>query len=134
MIKNHTYSVEFRILGKDLDPSVITKELGLDPCQVRKAGTRKGSKVYEQAMWAFDGNAEESEWETLEKGLAFVLDELWPQKSKIGSMKSKYELIWWCGHFQNSNDGGPTLSPELLKRLGEFGVPLFIDNYFSEDE
>jgi hypothetical protein len=42
-------------------------------------------------------------------------------------------VILWCGHFQSSFDGGPTLSPELLKQLGEFEVELFIDNYFSEE-
>src|SRR6266404_2978574 len=71
-------------------------------------------------------------WETLEEGLAFVLDKLWRHRQLIASYKSKAKLIWWCGHFQTSFDGGPTLSASLLSRLGEFGADLFIDNFFSE--
>jgi len=43
-------------------------------------------------------------------------------------------FTWWCGHFQSGFDGGPTLTPDLLRRLGEFGADLFIDNYFSPDD
>lgn len=38
-----------------------------------------------------------------------------------------------CGHFQNTFDGGPTLSPSLMSRLGEFGTELFLDCYFSDE-
>lgn len=62
-----------------------------------------------------------------------VLDKLWPHREQIVSYKSSAELTWWCGHFQSSFDGGPTLSPALLSKLGEFGAELYIDNYFGGD-
>ena len=85
-------------------------------------------------MWAYSGYEESDgpHWEALEEGLAFVLDKLWRHRQLIASYKSKAKLIWWCGHFQTSFDGGPTLSASLLSRLGEFGADLFIDNFFSE--
>lgn len=43
----------------------------------------------------------------------------------------KFDLVWWCGHFQSSFDGGPMISPSLLTRLGEFGVLLFIDQFLD---
>jgi len=58
----------------------------------------------------------------------------WPQREKIAKYSATSDLIWWCGHFQSSLDGGPTLSAELLRDLGGFGVELYIDNYLSQPE
>jgi hypothetical protein len=83
-------------------------------------------------MWAFDGAEERINWEFLEDGLNFVLDKLWPFREVIAKYKSSGKLIWWCGSFQSSFGSGPTLSAALLRRLGEFGAELFIDNYFAD--
>ncbi len=89
-------------------------------------------------MWAFNGTDDESavktEWTSLEEGLAYVLGSLWPLREAIAKYAANAELIWWCGNFQTSFDGGPQLSPGLLSRLGEFGASLYIDNYFSEPD
>jgi Domain of unknown function (DUF4279) len=130
----HLFTVEFRVVSETLDPEMITCELGLKPCQTRRQGELRADGKIFTGMWAYSGY-EESDgpyWETLEEGLAFVLDELWRRRQLIASYKSKAKLIWWCGHFQTSFDGGPTLSASLLSRLGEFGADLFIDNFFSE--
>jgi hypothetical protein len=73
------------------------------------------------------------EWTSLEDGLRHVLEILLPKKDIIEEYAKAYEAVWWCGHFQSSFDGGPTLSASLLKLLGEFGIPLYIDNYFEEE-
>jgi hypothetical protein len=82
-------------------------------------------------MWAFDGAEGSNNWESLEDGLNFVLEKLWPQRENIVKYKSSGRLVWWCGNFQSSVNGGLTLSAGLLARLGEFGAELFIDTYFS---
>src|ERR1043166_4094068 len=132
----HEYSVELRIIGKDLDPSTITKELGLRPSTIREAGEMFGAKRWKEAVWGFNGSNTDSPpvWKSLEDGLAFVMARLNLHRSRIEEYKTQFELIWLCGHFQNSFDGGPTLSASILQELGDFGVPLYIDNYFSTDE
>jgi len=55
-----------------------------------------------------------------------------PLRSEIDNYKQKYDAVWWCGHFQSSFDGGPMLTAELMGRLADFGVDLYIDNYFAE--
>jgi hypothetical protein len=133
----HEYTVEFRILGKDLVPAVITDELCLDPAHIRNVGERRDSNTrWEEALWAYDGysgSSSDRTWDSLENGLRFVLDKLWPVRDKIESYKPRFRLILWCGHFYSSFNGGPTLSPALLRLLGEFGVELFIDNHSYED-
>lgn len=131
----HEYTVEFRIVGKDLVPSNITRDLHLKPSLTRKTGQKLGSIEIRESLWAFNGyiNDEAKIWDSLNDGLIYVLEKLLPVKTKIDAYKGKYNLVLWCGHFQSSFDGGPLLSPYALKLLGEFGVELFIDNYFSDE-
>jgi len=97
---------------------------------------RDSNTLWEEALWAYDGHPASLDyqaWDSLEDGLRFVLEKLWPFKDQIDSYKSRFQLILWCGHFYSSFSGGPTLSPALLRLLGEFGVELFIDNHSYEE-
>jgi len=131
--------VQFRISGKNLDPSEITRQLGLEPNQVRLAGGRRSqNQVWQESLWSYDGSANPTdpskEWTSLEEGLLYVLGKLSSKKDLIQGYARSFEVIWWCGHFQSGFDGGPTLSVSLLKLLADFGVPLFIDNYFRSED
>lgn len=129
----HEYTVEFRISSAELVPASITEALGLEPSLVRQVGERRSeTKVWQKALWAYNGFPPTPEWSSLEDGLTFLLDRLEPLQKQIDNYKQSYELIFWCGHFQSSFDGGPTLSAELMSRLGAFGVDLHIDNYLTE--
>ena len=131
-MRGHDYTVEFRIFSATLDPNEITRELGLQPCQTRIEGA-PGLRGPQRGMWAYDGGEGSITWESLADGLTFLLDKLWPHREAIAKYKSAGMLVWWCGNFQSSIDGGPTLSAALLKRLGEFGAELYIDNYFAKN-
>ncbi|MCA1577961.1 MAG: DUF4279 domain-containing protein [Acidobacteria bacterium] len=98
-------------------------------------GERRGAgKVWDEALWGYNGFSADTpkSWASLEDGLTFLLDRLEPLRSEIDKYKRDYDLIFWCGHFQSSFDGGPTLSPRLLRRMADFGVELYIDNYFVD--
>jgi hypothetical protein len=133
----HEYTVEFRLSGAELAPATITQALGLEPSLVRQVGERRGEgKVWDQALWGYNGYAANTpkSWASLEDGLTFLLDRLEPLRREIDKYKRNYDLIFWCGHFQSSFDGGPTLSATLLRRLADFGVDLYIDNYFADSD
>ncbi len=133
----HTYTVEFRIYGRTLNTSAATDTLGLGPSLVREIGDRRGQTTYcEEAMWGYNGYPQDhgsKQWDSLEEGLVFILERLWPVKGKIDGFKLNHNLVLWCGHFQSDFNGGPSLSPSMLKKLGEFGVKLFIDTYFNDE-
>jgi hypothetical protein len=119
----HEYTVEFRISGAELVPTSIMQELKLEPCLVREVGERRGEgKVWHKALWSYSGfpSGALKYWAPLEDGLNFILE--------------KYDIVWWCGHFQSSFDGGPTLSARLMQRLADFGLDLYIDNYFVDSD
>lgn len=133
----HEYTVEFRIYGTNLDVSSVTDKLGIEPSLVRLVGDRRDKSTrWEEAMWAYNGfpaSDDGKSWGSLEEGLGFILERLWSARGEINSFKSKHKVMLWCGHFQSGVNGGPTLSAEMLQKLGEFGVELFIDNYCSDE-
>ncbi len=127
MTEKHTYTVELRFFGDHLNPNEVTQYLKLNPLIQNK-------KNNSLPCWGYNGLGAKDykdEWLSLEEGLFFLCRNLEPIKGKIIKLSSKFSSVWWCGHFQSGFDGGPTLSPELLKELSDFNVPLFIDNYFS---
>jgi hypothetical protein len=135
-MNTHEYSVEFRIYSWTLDRAAISKELSIEPNPLPQS-PRPPGKIGPR-IWATTGiepsddNADPHPvWDSLEEGLTFVLNKLWPHREAVARYHSEGKLIWWCGHFQRSFDGGPTLSAPLLKKLGEFGVELYIDNYHT---
>jgi hypothetical protein len=132
------FTVEFRIYGKALDPDAVTELLALKPCQVVLPGVRRGSRIVEEAMWAFngseDGEVGSPEWNTLEEGLKSVLEQLWSRRELIAQYNGASRKIWWCGQFHTGCNSGVTLPASLLAELAEFGADLFIDSYVSETE
>jgi hypothetical protein len=132
----HSYTVEFRISSEKeaIDIDAINKDLGITATNTRKKGDiRSSSSVFNESMWGYD-TCKGKDRDSLEKGLESLLEVLMPLKDKIMRYCEKYDAVFWCGHFTSSFDGGPTFSPELLRKLGEFGVGLFLDTYCSADE
>jgi hypothetical protein len=132
----HDYTVELRFSGDTLDPLEISKRLNLQPSNTRTGlSTRSKGRVW-TPMWGYNGHDLtdfQLEWPSLEQGLRFLLLRLTPLRGTLAELSTEFKGIWWCGHFQSSFDGGPTLTPSLLKELANIGIPLYIDNYFSGD-
>ena len=131
----HTYTVALRIQSPGLVPSQITKEVGITPTQTRAVGEHRASrKVWDKALWeleAFPQNG--SHWDSLETGIASLLKIVAHRNKELQEYGRKHEVFIWCGHFSSSFDGGPCLSAEILKALGDFGFPLWLDTYCSDE-
>lgn len=138
---SHTYSIALRFYDENLDIDKISTKLNLPPSYaLTQADIDKTPKLKRTPHWNFTAkgfNGFQDEWENLEEGLRFLIEILKPQKSQIIELSQKFNAVWWIGHFQNSFDGGYTLSASLMKQLSEFQVPMYVDSYFStawEDE
>lgn len=132
-MRRNEYTVEFRMYSESLNPHDITRELGLEPYQVRTHGSIGPGGRLQIGMWAYNGGHDSVFWESLTEGLTFVLDKLWPHRDFIKSRRDT-QTIWWCEHFHGAFDGDPRLDAALLKRLGEFGAELFIDTYICAED
>lgn len=132
----HTYTVQLRFSGESLRPSEISARLRLPYSDAFDASQVASLKKVRRSYWAYDGRGEPGfrlEWASLADGLEFLLENLRSRKAEIAALSRNVDSMWWCGHFQASFDGGPTLTAKLLSELGSYGVPLKIDNYFSDD-
>jgi hypothetical protein len=131
----HSYTAEIRFTGEHLDPSSISKRIGLEPTNSRTLANARSKGRIARPFWAYNGQNEpgfNSEWHSLEFGLEFLLRRLAPKQATVLELSREHEGVLWCGHFQTSFDGGPVLSPKILMEIAGFGLPLFIDNYFSD--
>lgn len=133
----HIYTVELRLSGDELDPDEISTQLNLIPSNSFSLSKNEIGRKKRKPYWAYNGKGEigfQNEWICLEEGLRFLTKILNPKKSAIISLNRKIKGVWWCGHFQSSFDGGPTISSQLLAEISSYELPLSIDNYFFDDE
>lgn len=146
MTSMHSYTLSLRIESATLDTSRVTKELGMTPTQTRVVGQYRGpNSVWSKALWEFDVAPAESDiapekrhdwpqWESLDKAFEKLLRIFSPHVALIQSYRQHYDVYLWVGHFSSSFDGGPRLSAEILKALGNFGVPVWVDTHFVDHE
>jgi hypothetical protein len=132
----HTYSVALRICGADLDLTDISAKLGLNPTQTRIIGQPRSPKsVWPESMWEYEvwPGQDVVMWDSLEDGLRSLVSAFASCKEELRKYQQRYNVSLWCGHFSSSFNGGPVLSPTILKALGDFGVELILETYFSEE-
>lgn len=129
----HTYTVSLRISSTALDVGQVALELGLAPTKTRTVGERRSADtVWDEALWELEVFPKGlRDWDSLEHGLAALLKVFVPHTKLLKEYSKTHDVFIWCGHFSSSFDGGPHLSAEILKALGDFGVPLWLDTYFS---
>ena len=128
------YTVELRFSGSGLVCDEISARLGLSPAitWVGPAASAPGGRG--KPIWAYNGQGEpgfQSEWKSLDDGLTFLVGRLLPLRMTVFDIARVHSGVWWCGHFQSAFDGGPMLSAQTLDQVASFGLPLFIDNYYS---
>lgn len=108
--------------------------MGLEPSSSLTRLAATASARPRTPFWGYNGQGEEGflqEWPSLEDGLAFLASRLAPLRSTVVDLSQTFDGIWWCGHFQTTFDGGPTVSAKVLAEVASFRLPLFIDNYFA---
>jgi hypothetical protein len=127
----HRYTVELRISGSNVDPERITQRLRLKPSQVRRKGDRRSAdSVWKVAMWSYDVRpSRQAMWASLEDGLERLLLTTKDVRRSLQMISRAADVTIWCGHFTSSFDGGPALSPKLLRSLSGLGARLVFDTY-----
>jgi len=90
--------------------------------------------VWEKALWEFEVLPEgRSDWDSLEIGLATLLNIFSSRTKALQEYSKNHDVYIWCGLFSSRFAGGPHLSAEILKRLGDFGMSLWLDTYSSKE-
>lgn len=130
-----TASVFLRISAPELDPDVLTKELGLSPDHAHRRGDlRKGDPKfagYKQGMWSLKSRLPEEK--PFEAHLDDILSALEPRQSYVQHLAEHAKIDFYCVLY---NQQGFDLSPNILGRIANlravFGVTVHPPDSDSE--
>jgi hypothetical protein len=132
----HSYSVALRISGTGLELGEVSATLRLKPTQTRLIGQPRSAKsVWPDSMWEYEVRPDNDKvvWDSLEEGLQKIASTFGSRKRALRKYQRRFKVFLWCGHFSSSFDGGPTLSPPMLKALAELGVELILHTHFCDE-
>ncbi len=126
--------VTLRVYHKTAEPAEVTRALGLEPSDAQMVGevfeARNKKRTYEISGWFFCSKDAVESYDS-EKHLDWLLSQIESKKNALAALKQQG---WWmdisCYWDSDQGDGGPTLSPALLKRLAAAETTLWFDVYF----
>lgn len=127
------YKVCLRICGEGLDAADITSVLGVKPTKIVRVGDKGALGLARIPVWLWQAQTASGsdKWSDLEAGLQRVIDAFSNKRERLDELKQRWEVLLFCGYFSDEL-GGPTLSPSILRNLGDLGVELFLDTYLYE--
>ena len=124
----------FRIMGKDLDPSEITKLLHMPPDQAHRCGDPHISEAghryadYTEGLWALDSSVDETH--AIAAHLEALVAKLWPHRVLLQEFSQRgYKMDILVGLFGIDDNMGCVLKNTLLRHVMQLGVDLDLDLY-----
>jgi hypothetical protein len=128
-----TYAT-LRIFRDDLDPDSVTRTLGIEPTRVQvkeQPSTNRfgGVRVPEIGGWLLSTEGQVTSRD-VRRHLLWLLDKLAGSDHSLGCLRmAGCRIDVFCFWLSAEGHGGPTLSPEIMKRLGELGLEVGFDVY-----
>ena len=131
--------VSFRITGDLIDPSEITKHLGLQPDKSHRKGdanevvSKKGRIIryspFSSGLWSI--NTKLCDTCDFNSHLKNLLDHIYPLKNELNELSLRgYKMDIFCGVFaQEVDQPGFIICPENLLKIGELNISLGMDFY-----
>lgn len=126
--------VGFRVMGSDLEPSEVSRLLGLQATESHKRGDARigqsGRRYsdYSEGLWAWQPPV--SETAPLAEHLNALVDVLGPKAALLQRLREwGLRMDIFVGLFGPDSRFGFVLSPELLHRLGDLGIAVDFDVY-----
>lgn len=136
-----TYT-ELRIYSSQIDPDLISQQLGLKPSSFQKKGEKRVSKrTGHQREIKINGWFLSSENQVVSKDirehLDWLLGHLEVATNRLKELQEWPEItmaincIWWSVQGQ----GGPTIWPEQMEKMANMNLECSFDiSFFGEDE
>ena len=123
-------------MGKDLDPSEITKLLHMYPDQSHRCGDPNISKSgrryadYTEGLWALHSSVDETY--AIDEHLEALVIKLWQHRVLLQEFSKRgYKIDICVGIFGIDDNTGFVLKNTLLRRVMQLGVDLDLDLYPS---
>ena len=126
--------VTLRAYHDSADPALVTAALGLTPSDTQRVGEsylRRGvTRTYPLSGWFLCSRNQVESYDT-GRHLDWLLGQLEPHQAALEALRAQgWRMDIACLWDSEAGHGGPTLSPELLRRLAAAGIELWFDVYF----
>jgi Domain of unknown function (DUF4279) len=126
--------VTLRLYHDSANPTLVSAALGLGPTTKQSIGEsyeRRGiSRTYRLSGWFLCSEGQVQSYDTA-KHLDWLLQQVHPRLEELYRLRSEgWRMDIACLWDSHSGHGGPTLPPELLRRLAALGIELWFDIYF----
>jgi hypothetical protein len=115
---------------KHMDPSTITERVGIEPSQSQRKGDRirpAGARIAPFHGW-FLSTKGHIESRDSRRHIDWLLDRLEGKSDEILQLQSDgCEMFVSCYWLSARGQGGPTISPDEMRRLGSLNLELWFD-------
>ena len=124
--------VSLRILKDDPDVEDITTRLGICPSEISGKGKlHSDDKRSEIGGWFLCSKRIIHSTDTA-RHLEWLLDQLTPKQKVLEDLRKEgFVLDVSCYWLSAYGQGGPTLSPAIMEKLGSLGLELWFDVYLG---
>lgn len=126
----------FRLSGEGLVVAEVTKRLGMEPTWAAEKGELKAGpglrrpRVRRRGVW-FIGSEDAVASTSSERHLLYLLERVEPVAERIAEVVREQGLAvdFFSGWFSASGHGGPSISPDALRRIAALDAVLGYDFY-----
>jgi hypothetical protein len=115
------------ISGDGLEPSAVSKALGLSPSKADVSATGFGT-------WNYSTRDLLDNLRPLEEHVLHIVQLLEPRSTSVVALAEKFAADVFCYFASQSDLGGFHLSADALSRLGRLQLDFDVDEYFCCDD
>ena len=126
--------VSLRICGDNLDPDDLTRMMGISATVSHRKGDAiisrdgKHQRTAKRGIWSLEQEPNNAN-DDLETTITNLLSLLPSDVSVWSELATRFEIDLFCGLFLDAPNRGLTLSPKILRYLGERQIELGLDIY-----
>lgn len=127
---SRTYATLLIYTG-EVPPGEVTRILGIPPTTISIAADIPRKKVN---GW-FLSSQDIIESKDSRRHIDYIIEVVSPVKDRIGQLQSRgFQIGVLCFWESATGNGGPTLSPNQMKELGQLNLELSWDIWFADSE
>jgi len=125
-------TVTLRVMGDDLDPDEVTRQLGVQPTRSRKKGqSLKSGHISRSGIWMLEGN--DPKPTPLDEQIDHLLARMTDDLTVWTALSKRFRMDVYCGLFVATWSRGESVSLEIMKKLVDRGTSLGLDIYGPDE-
>ena len=126
--------VWLRVMHEQLDLAEISRLLEIEPTKIQVAGDRvsdTSGRTRKYSGWFLESEGQVESRDSRDH-FAWLLERISGKGAVLQSLVSRGYLVDICCRWDSASDnGGPSMDPEQMVKLGALGIEVWFDIYFD---